>query len=294
MPKKLCRTAEAADTGAAVQAQQAVGDAGDAGPGPSAGAVAPAGPAAGAEPVAGMVAAEPNQPTVPIRSLDELQALLGALAPAAQRQQRRQQQGGGGAGTRGSGGGGRGGPADHVLDLGGRRLGGGTGAVPLVVPPGVTCTVRNGALNACVVVREAAHVRFEGVSFSSPPGNVPEGEHGGALPADGVVPAVVTVDGVNASTQLVTCTVKALGGAYRGRDAPASACVTARGGGHVQLQGGTLTGAASGLVVGSGSSAEATGVVAEFCARNGFCALEAGSVLKLYGSRAHSILGMGW
>ncbi len=286
-PQKMRRTTDAADTGATGRAQLATEDDGDAGPGPSAGRAVFMGPLVCPRMAPGPVSAEPRPLVVPIGSLAKLQAWLVQLATLAQQQQ--QQQSGSGAVASGGGGdiGGGAQAVHHVLDLCGQQLGGGEGQM-LVVPPGVKATIRNGTLLLCVLVREGANVQFQDVRFAGQPGMLGEGEHGWTLPGDGTVPAVVTVHGLNAGAQLVWCTVEA-----QGESRCTFACVMARGGGHVQMHYGTLTGAASGLVVDSGSSGVATRTVAEGCAWVGFSASGPGADLKLRGCTARGNGGDG-
>lgn len=247
------------------------------------------GPAAGAGP------SGPGQPpgVVFVTDFQQLQDTLNGLRDAVQRQ-----------GNEAVGAGGReGGPAP-VLDLGGRQLGGLVGQV-LEVPAHVRCTITHGSIHVCVAVCEGADVLFKEVVVRGRPGQhvarvagaaagpgTSSQHQGGAGGVSGAPAAVVTVQGHRARALLDSCEVVAEG--EQQPDTGAHACVQARVGGRVEMRGGSLAGAASGLVVRRGSTGEAVGTKAEGCAGAGFSATGSGAALRLRGCTARGNGGDGY
>lgn len=310
-PKQVPRLSNSAEPAAAAAAA--------AGAGPSTSAAGPAEWPCFQLPAAGAAVVKIEL----VDSLEELQAGLGALARSAQQQPQQEKDGGSGAATAGEqqaqqegssgaaasgGGGGGAAPAEHhVFDLGGQQLSGGKGEV-LVVPPGVSATIRNGTLRFCVRVRGRSQICFEEVTFCArggrrsaaaagkQPSKRPRGNDAAAAlvvaEEPGTVVALVDCD-MEVQTeeaQHVTAGTKVQGQPV---DTCADACVMARGGGHVSMRGSSLTGAASGLVVEAGSFAGALGTKAEGCAGAGFCATGEGTELQLYGCTARGNGGHG-
>ncbi len=238
--------------------------------------------------------------------LQQPQQKGGSGAAAAERPQSQERASNGAAasgGRGGGGGGGHGSAGQPVFDLGGRELGGGAGDV-LVVPAGVKATIRNGGLHMsdmCVLAQGGSQLLFEEVTFRGRMGKRPAaaaGKQPNKRPfGNDAAPALVIAEEPDTLVALVNCDLDAQtvdaqhvsACAKEPGQSPGTssyACVLARGGGRVEVWGGSLTGAASGLVVEAGSFAGAVGTKAEGCAGVGFRAVGNKAELQLYGCTA--------